>query len=54
VILSHGFQIDSVHLYMMEAWMGFVPNLVVAEWWIRNRIRRKPVADTDAKSMASV
>ena len=45
IILSHSFRIDPVHLYMMEAWMGFVPNLLVAEWWIRNYIRqeRSPV-----------
>jgi uncharacterized membrane protein len=36
-ILSHSFQIDPVHLYMIEAWMGFVPNLLVVEWWIRSR-----------------
>ncbi len=40
IILSRSFRIDPVHLYMMEAWMGFVPNLLVAEWWIRNRPRR--------------
>jgi hypothetical protein len=43
IILSHSFRIDAVHLYMIEAWMGFVPNLLVAEWWIRTRIRRRPV-----------
>jgi hypothetical protein len=32
--------IDPVHLYMIDAWMGFVPNLLVAEWWIRSRAPR--------------
>jgi uncharacterized membrane protein len=39
LILSCSFRIQPVHLYMIEAWMGFVPNLLLAEWWIRNRIR---------------
>jgi uncharacterized membrane protein len=33
--------IDPVHLYMIDAWLGFVPNLLVAEWWIRSRARRR-------------
>lgn len=41
IILTHSFYIDPVHLYMIEAWIGFVPNLLLAEWWIRNRIRRR-------------
>jgi uncharacterized membrane protein len=55
VILSHSFQIDPVHLYMIEAWIGFVPNLLVAEWWIRSRIRirRQPTAGKHAKALAS-
>ncbi|MCR8561531.1 DUF2306 domain-containing protein [Mucilaginibacter sp. BJC16-A38] len=27
--------IDPLHLYMIDAWMGFVPNLLFAEWLIR-------------------
>jgi uncharacterized membrane protein len=42
LILSHSFHIDAVHLYMIEAWMGFVPNLLFAEWWIRSRVRNRP------------
>lgn len=34
-ILSHSFALDPVQLYMMIAWLGFVPNLLVAEWLIR-------------------
>jgi uncharacterized membrane protein len=37
LILSHGFHIEPLQLYMLEAWMGFVPNLLVAEWWLRTR-----------------
>ncbi len=33
--------IDPVHLYMIDAWLGFVPNLLVAEWWIRSEARRR-------------
>ncbi len=39
-ILSRSFHIDPIHLYMIDAWMGFVPNLLVAEWWIRHRARQ--------------
>jgi uncharacterized membrane protein len=38
-ILSRTTHIDPLHLYMIDAWMGFVPNLLVAEWWIRRRAR---------------
>jgi hypothetical protein len=37
IILSHGFAIAPAQLYIIDAWMGFVPNLIVAEWIIRNR-----------------
>lgn len=40
-ILSHCTHIDPVHMYMIEAWMGFTPNLLLAEWYIRmRRVRR--------------
>ncbi len=39
LVLSYSFHIDPLHLYMMEAWMGFVPNLLVAEWWLHSRRR---------------
>ena len=42
-ILSRSFHIDPVHLYMIDAWMGFVPNLLIAEWWIRQHAGRRPV-----------
>jgi uncharacterized membrane protein len=35
IILAHTFHPDPLHLYMIDAWMGFVPNLLFAEWLIR-------------------
>lgn len=43
LILSHSIRIDPTHLYMIDAWMGFVPNLLFAEWWIRNARQRRYV-----------
>ena len=40
-ILVRTTHIDPLHLYMIDAWMGFVPNLLIAEWWIRTRARRR-------------
>jgi uncharacterized membrane protein len=53
IILSRALHTDPVHLYMMEAWMGFVPNLLVAEWWIRSRIRHRPLLGTGARLIAT-
>jgi uncharacterized membrane protein YozB (DUF420 family) len=39
IVLSGLFVIAPVTLYMMDAWLGFVPNLLFAEWLIRNRKR---------------
>ena len=39
-ILVRTTHIDPVHLYMIDAWMGFVPNLIVAEWLIQSRATR--------------
>jgi len=36
IIISSIVTIDPVHLYMIDAWMGFVPNLLFAEWLIRS------------------
>ncbi len=35
IVLTSLFTLDPLHLYMINAWMGFVPNLIVAEWIIR-------------------
>lgn len=37
LILSHSFVIDVAELYKIDAWMGFAPNLMIAEWLIRTR-----------------
>jgi uncharacterized membrane protein len=39
IILSSAFNMDPLTLYMVEAWMGFVPNLLFAEWLIRRKKR---------------
>jgi len=46
LILSHSFVIDPMELYKIDAWMGFLPNLMVAEWMIRSRRprNREPIA----------
>ena len=36
-ILSRTTHIDPLHLYMIDAWLGFVPNLLLAEWWLRRQ-----------------
>lgn len=37
LILSSLFVIAPATLYMIDAWLGFVPNLLFAEWLIRKR-----------------
>jgi uncharacterized membrane protein YozB (DUF420 family) len=46
IILSSLFVIAPVTLYMMEAWLGFVPNLLFAEWLIRKRRKKLISAGT--------
>lgn len=41
LILSNSFTIDPVTLYMIDAWLGFVPNLLLAEWIIRRSSWKK-------------
>jgi uncharacterized membrane protein len=41
IILSNTFHPDPLSLYMIDAWMGFVPNLIVVEWLIRRRRKRQ-------------
>jgi len=38
IILSAIFVISPLHLYMIDAWMGFVPNLLMAELIIRRKL----------------
>ncbi|MCX6181301.1 MAG: DUF2306 domain-containing protein [Bacteroidetes bacterium] len=37
LILSNLFTIDPMTLYMIDAWLGFVPNLLFAEWLIKRK-----------------
>jgi hypothetical protein len=37
IIISGVVTIDPLHLYMIDAWMGFVPNLLFVEWLIRRK-----------------
>jgi uncharacterized membrane protein len=39
IVLLNTFHPDPLHLYMIDAWMGFVPNLLLAEWLIRRKAR---------------
>lgn len=37
IVLTSLFVLDPVTLYMIQAWLGFVPNLFFAEWLIRRQ-----------------
>lgn len=39
IILSHTVDLPLETIYMMDAWLGFVPNLLLVEWLIRRRNR---------------
>ncbi|SDE78297.1 Predicted membrane protein [Mucilaginibacter pineti] len=41
VILSFVY-VEPLHLYMIDAWMGFVPNLLFAEWLIKKKQKPLP------------
>ena len=40
-VLSRNLHIDPLPLYMIDAWMGFVPNLLFAEWLISTRMKAR-------------
>jgi hypothetical protein len=42
IIILSFVHIDPLHLYMIDAWMGFVPNLLFVEWLIRSRQKSRP------------
>jgi len=41
LILSNSFPLDPLSIYMMDAWLGFVPNLLLAEWIIMRKRQRR-------------
>lgn len=48
LLLSSSFVIAPLTLYMIDAWIGFVPNLLLAEWIIRRK--KKSQAGVTARS----
>ena len=44
IIILSIIYIDPLHLYMIDAWMGFVPNLLFTEWLIKRKRRSKKLS----------
>lgn len=44
VILTNTTFIEADDVYVVEAWLGFLPNIIIAEIWIRSKM---PSAETD-------
>lgn len=40
IVFTHTLPLDIPTIYMIDAWMGFVPNLLFAEWYIRTRLSK--------------
>lgn len=40
-LIVFAFEPPPMDVYRLVAWLGFVPNLLLAEWWIRRRRGRK-------------
>lgn len=49
-IISHSIVIDPATLYKIDAWLGFVPNLLFAEWLIRRKSTRKENSKKSART----
>lgn len=47
IVLSGMFVLDPVTLYMIQAWIGFVPNLLFAEWLIRKQKKKLSAFDVN-------
>ncbi|WP_207625740.1 DUF2306 domain-containing protein [Niastella populi] len=46
IILAGVFHPDPLTLYMIDAWMGFVPNLLLAEWFIWRTNKKQAIAQS--------
>jgi uncharacterized membrane protein YozB (DUF420 family) len=44
MILTNTTDLDYSTIYIMDAWLGFVPNLLLAEWIIRRRRKKMQLA----------
>jgi uncharacterized membrane protein len=51
LVLSGLFVIDPVTLYMIDAWIGFIPNLLLAEWLIRRKRKNNLEPNADKLSL---
>src|SRR5258708_9372739 len=54
IILAHTIHPDALTLYMIDAWMGFVPNLLFAESLIRRKTHRGRTATGSRRANAPV
>jgi uncharacterized membrane protein len=50
IILANTVHPDALTLYMIDAWMGFVPNLLIAEWLIHQTGRTAATAPISRSS----
>ena len=46
IVFTHTLPLDIPTIYMVDAWMGFVPNLLFAEWYIRTRLNKIKINDS--------
>jgi hypothetical protein len=46
IILAAVFHPDPLILYMIDAWIGFVPNLLLAEWLIWKTNKKLTIAQS--------
>lgn len=53
LVLVPAFHPDPLILYMIQAWIGFVPNLLFAEWLIRRKRSSPPFKITDDQNEPS-
>jgi hypothetical protein len=41
IVFTNATDLDPLTIYMIDAWMGFVPNLLLAEWLIRRKAKKR-------------